>query len=309
MLSIANLRTLVTVIDTGGVRPAALRLGRTPSAISMALKQLEATIGAPLFESDRKTHPTPACLQIIEKARELLDHYDTTSTTITSIAQNEAHRCTIACIASFATAILPAALQRLKHASRVPEIRIREANTSAIFEQIADGKADLGFARVTSQRSDIKTTTLLRDSYVLVCRHNDPLVGAGVPVSWEALSDRDFIVNDSLQDIDSAEAARDVWNLDFVKGARFHTSSVASTFALVNSNAGIALMPGLCLAEAPDELRFLPLEDTRIGRVVSMLTKKGRRLSPASERVVRSVRYVVQQYARNLNYNLLDVGR
>jgi DNA-binding transcriptional LysR family regulator len=302
MLSLTNLRALLVVVDTGGVRPAALRLGRTPSAISMALKQLEASVGAPLFEGERKTRPTAICQQVIEKARELLDHYDETCATISSMAQSETNRCTIACIASFATAILPLALQRMKPAARAPEVRIRESNTTAILELVADAKVDLGFARVAAPRPDLRVTRLLTDSYVLVCRHDDPLARVHAPITWAMVQDREFILNDSVTDIESAEVAREIMEAPFLTRARYYASSVASTFALVRGNVGVALMPGLCIAGAPAELRFLPLADHRVRRAVSMITKKGRRLSTAGERVVRSIRTVAQQYAQGLSF-------
>jgi DNA-binding transcriptional LysR family regulator len=54
MLSLSKLKSFVGVAKAHGMRPAADELRRTPSTISMAVKELEEEIGAPLFESDRK---------------------------------------------------------------------------------------------------------------------------------------------------------------------------------------------------------------------------------------------------------------
>ena len=46
MISLTGLRSFVAVVDTGGIRAAADQIHRTPSAVSMTLKQLELDIGA-----------------------------------------------------------------------------------------------------------------------------------------------------------------------------------------------------------------------------------------------------------------------
>jgi len=43
------MRSFVAVCEAGGVRAAADQIGRTPSAVSMTLKQLEDDVGAPLI--------------------------------------------------------------------------------------------------------------------------------------------------------------------------------------------------------------------------------------------------------------------
>src|ERR1700761_2365865 len=48
-LDLDTLRTLCVVHDLGGLAPAAQRLGRTPSAISLQMKRLQDDLGTPLF--------------------------------------------------------------------------------------------------------------------------------------------------------------------------------------------------------------------------------------------------------------------
>ena len=44
-ISLTGMRSFVAVCEAGGVRAAADQIGRTPSAVSMTLKQLEDDIG------------------------------------------------------------------------------------------------------------------------------------------------------------------------------------------------------------------------------------------------------------------------
>ncbi|WP_254703064.1 LysR family transcriptional regulator [Roseovarius sp. THAF8] len=52
------LRCFLTVAERGNLADAAEALGRTPSAVSMMLRQFEDHIGAPLFEAGRKSRLT-----------------------------------------------------------------------------------------------------------------------------------------------------------------------------------------------------------------------------------------------------------
>lgn len=58
-IKIEMLRCFATVAQTGNLAEAAAYLGRTQSAVSMTLKQLEENLGQRLFKSDRKNRLTP----------------------------------------------------------------------------------------------------------------------------------------------------------------------------------------------------------------------------------------------------------
>lgn len=58
-IKIEMLRCFCAVADHGSLADAAEVLGRTPSAVSMMLRQFEDHIGSPLFEGGRKARLTP----------------------------------------------------------------------------------------------------------------------------------------------------------------------------------------------------------------------------------------------------------
>lgn len=70
----ASLRTLVVLAETGSVRAAGGRLGRTQSAVSMQLQKLEADLGVRLFDRHaRGVTPTEAGARLVGRARHVLD--------------------------------------------------------------------------------------------------------------------------------------------------------------------------------------------------------------------------------------------
>ena len=82
-IKIEMLRCFVIVAELGNISDAGERLGRTPSAISMTLKQLEENLGSPLFESDRKNRLTALGRFTLTEARREVDNFTRCIETIT----------------------------------------------------------------------------------------------------------------------------------------------------------------------------------------------------------------------------------
>ena len=59
MIKLEMLRCFGAVAQAGNLGDAAVRLGKTQSALSMTLKQLEEHLGERLFETERKNRLTP----------------------------------------------------------------------------------------------------------------------------------------------------------------------------------------------------------------------------------------------------------
>jgi len=65
-----NIELFINVLDTGSFSAAARKLNRVPSAVSMAVANLEAELGYTLFErTPRKVIPTPTALALEPQAR------------------------------------------------------------------------------------------------------------------------------------------------------------------------------------------------------------------------------------------------
>lgn len=295
MLSIANLRTLIFVAECGGVRRAADRLGRTPSAVSMALKQLEEAVGSALFEGDRKVRLTKVGEFTLESARNLIKHYDNSCAGIRAFARDEISRCTVAAVTSFAGTVLPEAILRVKKRSPNFEAILREVHSIRMADTVADGLVDVGFGRISVVRPDVEATPLMHESYAVVCRTDHRFAAFQKPVSWRDLHEEDFISNESYDShicdgLTNAHA-----------NARFHVSSVSSAFALVAAKVGVTILPQLAGRIAPSWLTMVPLEDKTASRVVGAYIRRGKKLSPAARMLIETTRALLHDRAQELH--------
>ncbi len=300
MLSIANLRTFVAVSDSGGVRLAAERLGRTPSAVSMALKQLEAAVGSALFEGNRKVHLTKVGEFTLETARSLLKYYDNSCASIRSFSRDEISRCTIAAVTSIAGTVLPEVILRVKKRSPNFEAMLREVHSAKMADFVADGLVDVGFGRISVVRPDIEATPIMHENYSVVCRTDHRFAALQRPVTWEDLASEDFIGNESY-DSHICPGMRRTH-----ERAKFHVSSASSAFALVAAQVGVTILPQLAGRIAPPWVRFVPLEDPAAFRIVGVFVRKGKKLSPAVSMLIETTRALLGEWADELHVTRVE---
>ena len=85
MIDLDDLRTVLAVVEAGGVIKAAQSLHRVPSAVSMRLQNLENRLSVTLFEKrGRQLSPTSHALALAEDARKILSLVRETESKITN---------------------------------------------------------------------------------------------------------------------------------------------------------------------------------------------------------------------------------
>src|SRR5579875_3429846 len=139
MIGMAGLRTVVAVADAGGIRVAAEQLGRSPSAVSMMLRQMEAELGATLFAGGHRARPTATGARIIAEARGAIAHFDRAVAAMRDFAGQGTGRCDIACVPSVAVAFMPAAILALRQGSSGANAQVRDMDSRAAAEAVASG--------------------------------------------------------------------------------------------------------------------------------------------------------------------------
>ena len=125
-------RSFLAVLDAGSVTAAAKRLGATQPTLSRHVAELEAQLGAPLFErTGRGVAPTVAALAIADAARAMADAALAVTRGLAG-ARSQARgvvRVTTSQVA--ATWLLPAALARLQRSHPEIEIELVASNELA----------------------------------------------------------------------------------------------------------------------------------------------------------------------------------
>lgn len=295
-----QLRTFVAVADMGGIRAAASRLGRTPSAVSMALKQLEDELGASVFEGERKTRLTRFGEFVCDQARSLLEHQERVYSAISAYARNSVGNVDVAVLPSVALAFLPQTLALMQAEAPTIAINARDLDSGAVQEAVSREVVEIGVAGY-HLAADIHAEALFSEPLNLVCREDDPLCHVEGPIPWKLVAARNFISNGSH------EALTTPAFLQILERHTLHVRNVISLVAVVRAGVGITVLPRLTHTLASDGLRFLPIDDPNAIRTVYLLSRSDRNLSPAARRFVGVFKRVVAEVAAGYELALLDV--
>ena len=168
-IKIEMLRCFRAVVGQGSLAEAAQELGRTPSAVSMMLKQFEDHVGAPLFETARKSRLTPLGEMVHAEACRELAHFDRTIAVIEGLSRAEEGLVRIAATPSVATEILPAVIGSFLQDHPGVGIDLRDMDSLAVQHELAHERADIGLAGLGSQPG-MDRHLLFSDRFGVVCQ-------------------------------------------------------------------------------------------------------------------------------------------
>src|ERR1700722_11923190 len=296
MISLTGLRSFVAVVETGGVRAAADQIHRTPSAVSMTLKQLELDIGAPLFESERKSTLSDVGRAVLEEARGMLAHYERACAAMTTFAADRLGRCDIASVPSVAVTLLPRAIARVRQAEGLFDIHVRDIDSSAIIEAVENGVVEVGLCVLANKRPALTFEALFREPLDFVCRVDHPLTMKKGPLKWAQLEGCGLILNGSVSALGLPEVSK------LAANSKLIASNVSSNLAMVEAGLGVTILPRLCRGQCSDQLRFLPLADAGVSRTVGWIAREGRALQPATMKLLNCIRELTRECAKEFDY-------
>ncbi|NBE09079.1 LysR family transcriptional regulator [Paragemmobacter ruber] len=294
MIRLEALRAFVEVADHGNIKDASERLFRTPSALSMTLKQIEDRLGCPLFETDRKSSLTDMGRFLYDQAVVLLRDYDRAMERIDAQSKARSGRLRIASVPSVATMLLPAFLQEFISTRPDLDVELVDTDSTDVRLLVETGQVDLGIAGFSADQPGIATRPVFRDPFLLVCRTDSLLAAKGPVLDWDDLKGQSLIVN---------EAARGLPSDGFqalVREARFSVRNVASLIAMVQSGMGVTLLPALATVNLPAALTARSLRDPACLRTVSLLWRAGRVHSPVAQRFLQDFVLAARQTTRSL---------
>lgn len=138
-----HLRAFVEVVRQGSVSRAARVLGRTQPSVSMAVRDLQATLGVRLFErAGRRNQLTPEGRSLMEKAVPLLEEWDALPRRLREGRGTSTVR--IGAGEGVTLYLLPDPIRVLRN--RVPEVEVIVRNQAAeeTLEMLKYGELDFG---------------------------------------------------------------------------------------------------------------------------------------------------------------------
>ena len=171
-------RSFLAVLDAGSLMGAARQLGALQPTLSRHITELEAQLGAPLFErTGRGVLPTTLALAIAESARQMATSADTLARTLTRSREATAGTVRITTSEVAASYLLPPVLARLHLAE--PGIQI-ELVASNQISNLLRREADIAVRMVRPAQGSL-VARKLGDIAIIAGAHTGYLQRAGTP--------------------------------------------------------------------------------------------------------------------------------
>lgn len=276
MFRLEALRAFVEVADHGNIKDAADRLFRTPSAVSMTLRQIEDRLGWPLFETDRKSNLSAMGRFLYDQAVIVLRDYDRAMERIEAQARARSGRLRIASVPSVATMLLPRFLQDFTATRPDLEVDLVDTDSTDVRHLVETGQVDLGIAGLAADVPGLASLPIFRDPFHLICHRDSALGQAHAALDWSDLAGESLILNEAARSLASPAFQQ------LAREARFSVRNVTSLIAMVQTGIGITLLPALATGTLPADLVALPLKDQAGRRTVCLLSRLGRVDSPVA---------------------------
>jgi DNA-binding transcriptional LysR family regulator len=280
-----DLQAFRAVAELSNFRQAAEAVNISQPAFSRRIEKLEEALGVRLLDrTTRRVSLTAVGRDFARKVESLLDDLDATLLGIKGVAATRMGEVTIACVPSTVYYYLSQVIRRYR--DRYPKIRVKvfDASANDVLAAVTRGEADFGLNFIGSQEPDIDFEPLLEERFVAACRRDHPLARRR-RVSWHDLAEHDFITVSKASGnrllIDQALAG--------VMGrphGLYEAQHVTTLLGLVEAGLGIAAVPSLAMpAKDHPVLVSIPLDEPVVRRVVGLIRRRGRNLSPAAQQL------------------------
>lgn len=278
-IKIEMLRAFVAVAQAGTLAEAAERMGRTQSAVSMTLKQLEDHLGRRLFEGERKNRLSPLGEQVLALARVQLRQFDDTLDNIKMAADAPLGVLRIVAVPSVAALVFPQVAADVS--ARYPGMRLdlRDSDSHQVIEELSQGQADIGLASGRQAVKGVLAQPLFEDRFGLVCAQTHVLAQQQAAPSIAQVMAAGFLRNPLCDLVSTAEFC------EAMQGADVMVHNTQSLTAMMRGGAWVTVLPQTVVRAMGEGLVFREITGIEELRQVTLYLRERSRFPEITREV------------------------
>lgn len=172
-----HLRIVAAIAKSGKISSAASALGVTGPAVTLQLQQLEAMVGLPLFERDKRLmRPTAAGEILVDCARHVDERLRSCVEALDALAGRRAGKVHIG-VASTAKYFAATALGGFKNRAPDLDLRLHVANRSEVVKALGSLETDLAIMGHPPEELKVVSFELGDHPHVFIASPQHPLAG------------------------------------------------------------------------------------------------------------------------------------
>ncbi|MFJ5427804.1 LysR family transcriptional regulator [Pectobacterium actinidiae] len=271
-VEIVDLKTLIALVEQGGITQAAKTLNRVPSAITTRLQQLESTLGVALFLREKKR------FILTQEGRSLYD-YSKRIIALVDEAENRVRhsmpggKFRLGALDSMAATRLPAPLARLHAQNPTLELELSTGISKWLYDALLDNRLDAAFLADAPQDDRLERLPVFEEALFIIS-----------PAGQKAIHTPDDVRNGTVLAFSDGCSYRDRllrWYLAHQRKPQ-RIVEMTSYHAIVSGVAagmGIGIVPAVLLTLFPDRsligTHAISGSESRI--VTELLWRKGMR--------------------------------
>lgn len=246
MTTLRQLRFLVALADTASFSRAAEACCVTQPTLSAGVKELEASLGAPLAERTTRTVIlTELGRAAAERAREVLAAVREIEAAAAGARGPLGGKITLGAAPTIGPYLLPQALPAIRE--RFPELKVflREELTESLLEGLGAGRLDAALLALPFEIGDLAVAPLFEDGYQLAtplgfrAARDGPASGADLLGAPLLLLERGHCLQ--------RHALSAFPGLTLKRDESFSATSLATLIAMVGEGLGVTLLPQLAV--------------------------------------------------------------
>jgi len=292
-LRLRDLNIFLAVAKERSMSKAAAQLAVSQPAVSKAIAEMESMLGVPLLDrGSRGVEPTIYGLALLRRSVAIFDELRQTVTDIDSLLDPTAGEAHVGTSETLAAGLVPAVLDRLTRRHPRISFHVVEGAVPTLKRELRDRNIELLIARdLPTIDEDMELEVLFNDRQVVV---------AGSENRWTGR--RKIKIAELLHEPwigpPSGSVAASIFSDAFLAAgvkpprATISSRSLQITTFLLAAGRFLALLPESTIRYIAEHLpiKVLPVDLPVRKRPVSLVTLKGRSLSPSARLFIESVR-------------------
>jgi DNA-binding transcriptional LysR family regulator len=275
-----QLEYFVAVAEDRHFTRAAERLRVAQPSVSAQIRQLERTLGTPLFHrAPGKITLTDAGELLLPLARRALGDVTALVDEVTELDSLRRGRVAIGATPSLSTTLLPAALGRFHHRYPGVALAVTEQGSERLVAGLESGELDVALAILPLHQPLLESVTLAVEELVVVTGADHPLAGRR-RIGIADLRQVPLVMFREGYDL-RAMTLRVCHDAGFEPVVALEGGEMAGVLALVGAGLGAAIVPSIVAAAHPN-LHRLRVRSPSLRREIGLVHRSDRALSRAA---------------------------
>jgi DNA-binding transcriptional LysR family regulator len=286
-MHIEILKIFCDLVEIGSFSAAASQNFVTQSAVSQQIRTLEDKYGRKLLDRGRgQVRPTDAGRVFYEASREIVKRFHEMEGQLQKLTNVVAGNVRVLTVHTVGLYELAAPVQRFLRAYPHVNLKIEYRRSSAIYEEVQRGDADLGIVAYPNRRPQLVLIPLREDRLVLICPPTHPLA-EHQRISIKKLAGQDFVGFERDQPT-RKHTDRILRRHGVEVRYKMELDNIETIKRVVEIGTGCALLPEPAVRQEVKNRTIVAVEirDETLLRPLAIIHRQSQHVSPATEKFI-----------------------